>query len=329
MAHWHEGFDDIKVKLICFEGDDLARKAYEFNKFAEFNEANGGDYSPTNPEAIRIINEIISGETFSRFAFEGQRVAFQIENISRVCLAQLTRERGFFCSASSGVRPLSMDFIVPRNIYQHKEWMRKIQAAQNILEDVYTDMLEEGIPYIDARYFGLHAQTINISYTASFSEWAKSCNIRTENNIADEINYVYRLMRNELTKQICNLKDPLSKKLYEWLMAFTDKKSWYKNHTFNNDFKRHAEPEGYKFSEPAHNDWTKSGWRFELEHILATKPELLLPGEKEMIESWQKLEKADEPLPTTYDKYFELCPEQRIKTMDYYKPIAERKHIDE
>ena len=22
MAHWHEGFDDIKVKLICFEGDE-------------------------------------------------------------------------------------------------------------------------------------------------------------------------------------------------------------------------------------------------------------------------------------------------------------------
>ena len=67
MAHWHEGFDDIKVKLTCFDGDDLARKVYEFNKFAEFNEANGGDYSPTNPEAIRIINEIISKDSIVNY----------------------------------------------------------------------------------------------------------------------------------------------------------------------------------------------------------------------------------------------------------------------
>ena len=48
------------------------------------------------------------------------------------------------------------------------------------------------------------------------------------------------------------------------------------------------------------------------------RPELLLEGEKEMIEKWMAAERAGEELPSTYDPEFELVAEKRIKTVDYY-----------
>lgn len=319
MAHYHNGYDDIKVNLIAFKGNALAKEVYDFNKYAEFNEGDAGEYSPDNKEAIRIIDEIVAGKTFPKYALEGQNVAFQIEGISRICLAQLTRERGFFCSASGDVRPLTQDFIVPKAIYKNKNWMAKIDEAEKLLEKVYIEMCEAGIPYMESRYFGLHSQTISLTYNASFSDWARSCNSRTENNFADEINHIYRLMRNEVKKAIDKVTDPLSKKLYEWMFAFTDHKTWYKrDHTYNNDFARYPTPDGYKFSEAAHNDWRKSSWKIELENYYKNKPELLLPGEKEMIEKWLDAEKKGEKLPTTYDPNFDLVAEKRIKTVDYY-----------
>ena len=123
MACFHNGYENISVKLIDFTGDDLAKKVVAFNNLAEFNEGLDYEYSPDNPEAVRIVDEILGGKTFPKKAMEGHYVAFQINNISRINLAQLTRERGFFCSASGDVRPLTQDFIVPMAIYKNKDYM--------------------------------------------------------------------------------------------------------------------------------------------------------------------------------------------------------------
>jgi hypothetical protein len=107
MGCFHNGYENISVKLIDFTGDELAKKVVAFNNLAEFNEGLDYEYSPDNPEAVRIVDEIIGGKTFPKKAMEGHYLAFQINNISRINLAQLTRERGFFCSASGDVRPLT------------------------------------------------------------------------------------------------------------------------------------------------------------------------------------------------------------------------------
>ena len=327
MAKFHNGYDDIKVKLLNFAGNDLARQVVMFGNLAEFYEGIGeGGYTPDNEFAQHIVDEIIEGKTFPKYALEGHSVAFQIEGISRVCLAQLTRERGFFCSASGDVRPLTQDFITPKYIYNNKEWMSRLEKIQREIEDLYIDMCEGGVSYMDARYFGFHAQTISLTYTAPVSNWLRSCNSRTENNFADEINYIYRLMLNELKKAVeKEVTDPLSKKLWNWLLNMADNKSFYKrDHTYNNDFQRFPTPEGYEFSEPAHNDWRTSSWELELEKIYRLQPELLLPGEKEMIENWMKLEAEGKELSTTYDKNFELVAAQRIKEASYYRTKEER-----
>ena len=201
--------------------------------------------------------------------------------------------------------------------------MQKLNEIETEIEKLYIEMCEAGIPYMESRYFGFHARTISLCYTAQAINWFRSCNSRTENNFADEINYIYRLMLRELKKAINEqVTDKLSKKLWNWLLTFADKKSWYKrDHTYNNDFARYATPENYKFEEPAHNDWTKSSWKLELEKMYKETPELLFDGEKEMIENWLKLENEGKPLPSTYDSNFDKVAQVRIKTTDYYKEI--------
>lgn len=317
MAHWHEGFKDIKVKLISCAGNDLARQVVLFGQHGEFYQGIDS-YSPDNPEAIKIVDEIIKGKTFPKYCFEGHTVAFEIQNISRVNLAQFTRERGFFCSESSAVRPLTQDFIVPLSIYRNKDWMQRLKKIQQDIEDLYIDMNKKGIPYPDTRYFGFHAQTISLCYTAPFINFSRSFNSRTENNFADEINYMYRLMFRELKKEIAKCTDPLSIKLWSWLLDTCDKKGPYlRDAHFNNDFKRFAEPEGYTFDEPANNDFRESNWFYELIRISKEEPDLLLPGEKQMIEEW--LEYPDkEHIPSTYDPAFEKAPPVLIERQDYY-----------
>ena len=180
-------------------------------------------------------------------------------------------------------------------------------------------MCDDGITYMESRYFGFHAQTISLTYHSCAMDWLRTCNQRTENNFADEINYIFRLMLHEVRKAVAEIKDPLSKKLWEWLLTFSDRKQWYKrDHTYNNDFDRYPTPEGYVFSEPAHNDWRKSSWKLELEKMYKERPEPLLPGEAEMIERWMKLEAEGKELPTTYDPNFKLTAKARIKTVPYY-----------
>lgn len=320
MGRFHNGYDDISVKLINFVGNDLARQTVLFGNLGEFYEGID-EYSEDNPECQKIVEEIINGKTFPKYVLEGHNVAFQINNISRICLAQLTRERGFFCSASGDVRPLTQDFITPKAIYNNKEWMAELEDIENRIEKLYIKMCEAGVPYMESRYFCFHAQTISLCYTSTYTNWARSCNSRTENNFADEINYIYRLMLLELKKAIKEqVKDKLSLKLWNWLLTFVDKKSWYKrDHTYNNDFERFKTPEGYEFSEAAHNDWRKSSWKLELEKIYYERPELLFDGEKEMIKKWLELEKEGKELPSTYDKNFKKVAEQAIKDVYYYK----------
>lgn len=319
MAKYHRGYEDINVRLLNFVGEDLGRQCVMFGNIGEFYE--GIDkYDPEDPRCIKIVDEIISGKTFPKYAFEGHSVSFQINNISRICLAQLTRERGFFCSASGDVRPLTQDFVIPAAIYDNKTWMAKLYTAQKLLEELYIEMCEAEVPYMESRYLGLHCQTISICYNAPVFNFMRSCNTRTENNFADEINYIYRLMLNELHKAVKDIKDPLSKRLWTWLLTFADnKKAYTRDHTYNNDFDRFELPNTYVHEECAHNDWRKSSWKLELEKIYKERPELLFPGEKEMIERWLEKEKNGEELPTTYDSESPLVAKNRIKTVDYYE----------
>ena len=327
MAKFYNGFENIKVELIDYAGNDLAKRVCCFGQHAEFYEGlrSNDEYSSDNRFCNQIVDEIINGVTFPKYALQGHTIAFSVSGISRVCLAQFTREGTndtgtFFCSASSGTRPLTQEQVIPMNIYKNKDWMNKYAHINEELESLYCEMLKSGIPFMDARYIMPHAQTIDICYTAAMSSFIGSCKKRFDNCIADEINYIYRLMLRELKNAIKrDVTDPLSIKLWNWLIEMCDVKKYSTNLTYRNDFAKYPTPKNVVFEEGAHNNWVKSQWKLELERIYKEQPELLLSREKEMIESWLRLEVEGKELPTTYDSDADYTPEQTIKKMDYYK----------
>ena len=322
MATLRNGFENIYCTLLTpievFE--TYAKNVWDFGKHGEFYTGRRKRYDETDIDVVCFINDIIRSRTFGKFCFEGIKLSFKINNISRICLAQLTREKGFFCSESGDVKPLTEELIIPKAIYKNEEWRNRYNTIIEQLEDLYVDIAEAGISYMDSRYIMPHCQTISLSYCANFIDWCKSCNSRTENNFADEINYIYRLMINEVRKAVKKVHDSNSRRLINWMLSFCDKKGPYtRDETYCNDFKRFPDKEGYVPPTPAHNDWRKSSWKLELEDIYENQPELLFPGEKEMIEKWLQLEKEGKELPTSYVEGEWWNLKERIKDMPYYR----------
>lgn len=326
MAKFNNGFENISVELINFAGNDLAKRVCTFGQHAEFYTGlkSVDEYDEDNEFCKQIVDEIVTGVTFPKYALQGHSVTFSIRGISRVCLAQFTREGTndtgtFFCSASSGTRPLTQEQIIPMNIYKNKNWMERYDKINKDLEKLYCDMLEDGIPFMDARYIMPHAQTIDICYTASMQSFIGSCKKRLDHSIADEINYLYRLMKFELIKKINEtVTDKLSKKLWQWLLNMADVKNYSSNLTYRNDFARFPLPENVKFEENAHNDWRKSQWKLELERMFKERPELLEINELDMVNNWMCMEKLGRKLKATYDENDKFTPQQSVKEMDYY-----------
>lgn len=317
---YNNGVENITVKLLHWDGDELAKKVFDFGKHAEFYDIGNVEYDPDNPVCKSMIKDVIEGRTFPKFAFEGSRVGFKINNISRICLAQLTREQGIFCSESSATHPLTNDIIIPRNIYKNQKWMDKIIDIFYDLEELYIEMAEAGIPYMDARYIMPHGQTISLSYSATLSQFVKSCSSRTRNDFCDEINHVYRSMRLEIYNAMSQLKDPLSKQLWEWIMSKSIITKWITpNYTYGVNMERYKAPEGFVEMEKPHNDYTKSSWLEELIHYYETKPSMLLPNEMEMTDKWRSMLRAGEQLPNTFDPNDPKALQNAIKKTDYYK----------
>ena len=311
------GFENIKVTLIDWPGTEFAEKVYKFGQLShDYYQGLPSEYDENDPDCIKLIDKIIAGKTLPKFSMQGLRFNFKIENISRICLAQLTRDSAIFASASTGVFPLTQDFIMPMSIYKDDAIMDKVKKAQKLLEEAYIMAIEKEIPTIEARYIGLHCQTISLTASYTAADFARSCHSRTSSNFCDECNYVYRLMYSELVKNINSISDTNSIKLYKWL--FNEAKCindgfYERERLFNSDFTA----SNYVPELPALNDWRKSGWKLELERMYNNYSGYLTDYERAKIHEWLKIP-LDE-LPTTYDNSQPDVAVNLIKEMDYYE----------
>jgi hypothetical protein len=128
-------------------------------------------------------------------------------------------------------------------------------------------------------------------------------------------------MLNELKIAIKTLTDKNSIKLWEWLLTFADKKGPYgytRDNTYNNDFNRFPNKEGYVFEEKPHNDIKTASWTKELIDIFYNKKDLLLPGEIDMIKRWIRF-----GIKSTYDKNDPSTLYTKIEEIDYYEDEKE------
>lgn len=316
----NNGYENIKVELIDWAGNDLAKTVYKFGRLShDYIDGLPEEYDEHNPDCIKLIDKIIAGTTLPKYALQGTRINFAIHDITRICLAQITRDPAFFASASTGVFPLSQEFNLPMSIVKNNSIMNKLTKAQHLLEEAYIEACEAEIPSIEARYIGLHCQVISLSASYVPSDFVRACYSRTSSNFCDECNYVYRLMYAELKKAIANLTDEQSIKLWNWLLPENrciNDKLYTRERLFNSDFTYTAE--AFNLQTKALNDWRNSGWKLELERMLETKPELLTDLEKETIAKWMSDEKHA-ILRTTYDNTQKDVLVNAIKDMDYYK----------
>lgn len=315
---FNNGYNNIKVKLINWEGDNFAKRVYDFGRLShDFIDELPLEYDKNNPECIKLIDKIIEGTTLPKFALQGTRIEFKIEKISRICLAQITRDAAIFASASTGVFPLTQEFNIPMSIYQDKSLMDKLIKAQSLLEEAYIEACEKEIPSIEARYIGLHPQVISLTAAYLPSDFVRSCHSRTSSNFCDECNYVYRLMFAEINEAIHFLKDKQSIKLWRWLInekSCINDGFYERERLFNSDFTHPGV--NTKFNRPALNDWRNSGWKMELERMSEERPYLLTNNELDEVRSWKN--KNKEELATTYDGTQRDVLKNAIKEMDYY-----------
>ncbi len=313
MGTFHNGYENIKVTLINWPGNDIAKNVYEFGRLShDFYEPLKEDYDVNSVDCQKLIDKIVEGTTLPKFALN-QRFEFRIENISRICLAQITRDSAIFASASTGVFPMTQDFNIPMNIYADDEIMEKLNAAQKLLEEAYIIACEKEYPTIESRYIGLHAQTISLTASYTISDFVRSCYSRTSSNFCDECNYVYRLMYRALMKAILyDVLDVNSIKLYNWLIPENkciNDEIYKRERLYNSDFTSDI----YKPALPALNDWRKSGWRMELRRMYEKGTGWLTEKEIHLILQ------DDERTHTTYDNSRPDVAVNMIKTMPYYK----------
>lgn len=261
------------------------------------------DYDPSNETVKEFINDSLS-KRLNPVPQETILIQAVFKGISRVNLAQLTRHRGWiFNSESQMPQPVNHNVIIPLNIVNSPFYER----AKKLIEDsqkLYDDMTKgnenketTNIPYQDARYLLIHGQTADISASFTLPQLVNAVGMRFENNTHDEINYTFRLLVKELRKAIEEDKemDILDKLIYNTLLNNCDvfganrKIGTCHDAMFGNSFKRFNDADNYvtKTTENCLFDYKKLAWYDELKRIYKEEPELLLPGEVEMIESWE------------------------------------------
>lgn len=261
------------------------------------------DYDSNNETVKEFITDSLS-KRLNPVPQETILIQAIFKGISRVNLAQLTRHRGWiFNSESQMPQPVNHNVIIPLNIVNSPFYER----AKKLIEDsqkLYDDMTKgnddkktTNIPYQDARYFLLHGQTADISASFTLPQLVNAVGMRFENNTHDEINYTFRLLIKELRKIIKEDgdMDSLDKLIYNTLLNNCDvfganrKVGTCHDAMFGNSFKRFSDADEYvtKATDNCLFDYKRLAWYDELKRIYKEEPELLLPGEKEMIESWE------------------------------------------
>lgn len=315
----NKGFKHVTVKLLSFDGDSLAKKCYEFGRFGDDSyDRLPEHYMDNRIDSAAFIQSIIDGATFPKYALQGTRINFSVEGISRICLAQLTRDPAMFCSESHGLRPMSQELNIPLNMANDPDIMGPFIKAQKLLEKAYIIACEKELPFPETRYLLGHAQTISICCSFTPADFVRACYSRTNNSFCDELNYVYRKMFNELRKAIRLLVDNNSLQLWNWLInekKCIDDNYYTRTNVFNGDFLPSEVKDGLR---PAQNDWRKSGWKLELERIWKEEPELLTKEEQREIAAWQEVEAWAE-LPTSYVSSNSRVAKNTIKEMPYYE----------
>lgn len=292
-----KGYEKINVSLnsITLKIAENLWNAYKMT-WVSLQDIN---YNPENPIIIKACNDIIDNKALPT-PKESINFNFKIENISRVCLAQITRGRiGWWFNVESQMPEyLNHGVTIPLNLFESK-YKNEILELVTKSQELYNKLAEEKYPPQDLRYLCTHGQQTSLIADCNYSSLNGFFVMRTENGLTDELNYVARLMKLRIkeaienaykSQKIDNLDYSLWQKMLNGLdcLGSKQKKCLIYDKVFGNTGRF---PSGHE-NVPSKDgkikpdfDFKKSAWYLEL---LKLPEELLLPGEKEMIDNWKK-----------------------------------------
>ena len=299
MSNISIGYQDISVELIDYN-KDIARHAWNCYRMT-WNDLQDVEYDPKNEYVKEGVSNIIKFRALP-MPREQAIMTFRINNISRVCLAQITRQRkAAFNVESQMPRPVRHNVILPLNVANDEELSKEAIDLIAKSQELYDKMIAKGIPPQDARYLLMHGQTTSLVYVVDVNQFVSSFGFRCENNLSDEINLVYRLCKKAILDKIeadhddCEIDD-LTYAFYKDIISPADAAGAARrvgqnyDAVFGNSFKRYpdANHEITAITNHCDYDYKKSAWYLELIKIYNVNPTLLFDGEKEMIEKWLK-----------------------------------------
>ena len=302
MSKYQNGYKGIDVELINYSKHP-AKVIWDMLKQTWIS-LHDVEYDEESP----IVKEFITDSLNKRLNPVPQEtimIQAVFKNISRVNLAQLTRHRGWmFNSESQMPQHVNHNVMIPLNIVNSEYYERALKLIEDS-QKLYDDMTNgnenketTNSPYQDARYLVIHGQTSDISASFSLPQLISAIGQRFDNNTHDEINYTFRILLKRLKEAISidNELDKLDKYIYNYMLDNADcfgaknEVSLCCDAMFGNSFKRYKDANEFvtKATENCLFDYKKLAWYQELKRMYNEEPELLLPGEKEMIESWEE-----------------------------------------
>lgn len=299
MKNISVGYEDIDVEVIDYN-KNIAEHAWKCYRMTWKN-LQDVPYDEENMNVKNAIYNIISMRALP-MPREQAIITFRINNISRVCLAQLTRQRkACFNVESQMPRPVEHNVILPLNVAVSNKYAERAEKLIQESQALYDDLIKDGFPPQDARYLLMHGQTTSLVYVVDINTFISSFGFRCENNLSDEINLVYRLCKKAILETIHQdfiLKriDNLTYMFYQSIISPADcagaREKVGKNYdgVFGNSFRRYhsANKDVEEITKNCDYDFRKSAWYLELQRIYNLHPELLFKDEKEMIESWKE-----------------------------------------
>lgn len=149
-----------------------------------------------------LMHAVESGHTS---VLEHAVFTFQVEGISRACLAQLTRHRlaSFDVQSQRYVKLDKWEAKMPPSIENNPDAFEKADASIRYSMKTYNELIEMGIPAEDARYVTPQAVTTKLIMTMNARELIHFFSLRTCNRAQWEI----REMADRMLK-ICRKVSP-------------------------------------------------------------------------------------------------------------------------
>lgn len=300
MAKIQNGYKGISVEVISMT-EHPGKIVWDMLK-QTWIRLHDKKYNPNDKEVKAFIDESLA-RRLNPSPLETIYCQVVFKNISRVCLAQVTRQRDWlFNSESQMPQPPTHNVVIPLNILKSEyadEYIDLVERSQLLYDKMVAGNEKKettNIPYQDARYCLLNGQTTDLSASFKLVKFVSDCGGRMDNNTHDEINYLFRLTKKAILDYVMASKtmDSLDKYIYKTLLSNADaagakqKVSICCDAMFGNSFKRF--PDANKYVEKATKncllDYKKLAWVDELIRIYKEEPYLLEDGEKEMIEKW-------------------------------------------